>query len=333
MFSCSIFCASQNFAESFYNERIFVMNNFKKRFIALSSLIAIVVAAFAGCAEKNNTPSLTDEEKKELSKDSLTFNYDTNSDSSDNSLDSADPTDADPKNTTSSSEEYYVVTDAKGQPVTEFVTVTQANGQPATEVVEATKADGQKETDSSGSVVTNIVPATSAVTVTAKGSSNNNNTQTTTSSSYKSNMVNCNAWWLDVSQEKDFTFNDYFIEVKFEIKKDIPDGKYPITITEPQFSNIKALSATYPENVIDGYVYVSQDAEQQNVDDGGKFTVIAESASGKQGDTVTVRFKMLNNPGLCAMNFNFEYDKNALTIVDAYSVGEFDKIANTSLTY
>ena len=77
------------------------MNNFKKRFIALSSLIAIVVAAFAGCAEKNNTPSLTDEEKKELSKDSLTFNYDTNSDSSDNSLDSADPTDADPKNTTS----------------------------------------------------------------------------------------------------------------------------------------------------------------------------------------------------------------------------------------
>ena len=33
------------------------------------------------------------------------------------------------------------------------------------------------------------------------------------------------------------------------------------------------------------------------------------------------------------MNFNFEYDKNALTIVDAYSVGEFDKIANTSLTY
>ena len=47
----------------------------------------------------------------------------------------------------------------------------------------------------------------------------------------------------------------------------------------------------------------------------------------------TVRFKMLNNPGLCAMNFNFEYDKNALTIVDAYSVGEFDKIANTSLTY
>ena len=43
-------------------------------------------------------------------------------------------------------------------------------------------------------------------------------------------------------------------------------------------------------------------------------------AKGKQGDEVTVRFDMSDNPGIVAMIFRFKYDAGALEVVNA-SVG------------
>lgn len=275
------------------------MKNFRRRFIAFSAMIAVVLSACCvSCNDKNKkAPSLTDKEKSEIAKDELTFTYDSEDDSDD--LDAADPT---APNSDNAPVVTYIVTDAAGQPVTETVTVTQANGQP--------------QTEANGEVVTEAVTVTGTEPSTPQ---------------YKPNMKTCKAWWLDVSKEKDFEFNNEFIEVEFKIKDTTPDGRYPINIVTPQFSDLAAQSATYPDNVYNGYVYVSRDKEEQQINDGGKFTVYTDSASGKQGDTVVVKFNIRNNPGLCAMFFEFEYDKNALTIVEARATGEFAEVANAQI--
>lgn len=310
------------------------MKNFKRRFIAFSALIAVMLSACVSCNDKKEkTPSLTEQEKDEIAQDPLTFEYDLGGDS--DSLDAADPTspnsgnETNPDSNTENStapQETYIVTDAVGQPVTEIITVTEANGQSATEangevVTEAVTVTGVKPS-------TDNVTSTNTNTDTNTGANTNTNTNTNT---HKPNMVTCKAWWIDVSKEMDYEFNGEFIEAEFKINESTPSGKYPINIVTPQFSNLAAKSATYPDNVYNGYVYVSQDAEQPNVNDDGKFTLYTDSVSGKPGDTVIVKFNIKNNPGLCAMFFEFEYDKNALSIVEARATGEFNEIASASI--
>ena len=315
------------FVLHFHYERITKMKNMKNKIIALSVLTAFATAAFSGCADESSS-SLTSEEKDGLIKNKLTFSYDSDSTSSDD-LDAADPTGA---ANSSSSDELQNIDNSNSESATQYVDVTDSNGAKVTTQVAVTDAAGKQVTDSAGKTVTTVVNVTKAVT--ASKSNNSNKTQTTTSSgssnsNYSANMVNFNAYWLDISKEKDFTFDGDFIEVEMKINENTPAGKYPINITNPQFSNFAATGAIYPATV-NGYIYVSQDPEQQDTTDNGKFTVIAQNVSGKPGDTVHLKFKMLNNPGLCAMNFNFEYDKNAVTIQNAYAAGDFVNISHNA---
>ncbi len=270
------------------------MKNFKKRFIAFSAMIAVVLGSCVSCAsKKEKAPSLTEQEKSEVAEDALTFTYDSeDEDDTSADLNAADPTEP---NGDTAPAETQIVTDAQGQPATD------AEGQPATEII--------------------------TVTETVTGGSNNNNSSANTNTP---DMRPCEAWWINIAQEKDFVFNNDFIAVDFEIRENAPTGKTSINITKSDFSNLAAQTAIHPTSTYNNFVYINQDKEDISINDDGKFLIYTDAASGKPGDVVTVVFNIKNNPGLCAVDFAFEYDKNVLKIVDTYAVGEYAEIANAS---
>ena len=289
------------------------MKNFKKRFIAFSAMIAVVLGSCVSCtSKKEKAPSLTEQEKSEVAEDALTFTYDSeDEDDTSADLNAADPTEP---NGDTAPAETQIVTDAQGQPVTEIVTVTNADGQPATD------AEGQPATE--------IITVTE--TVTGGSNNNNNNNNNRSANTNTPDMRPCEAWWINIAQEKDFVFNNDFIAVDFEIRENAPTGKTPINITKSDFSNLAAQTAIHPTSTYNNFVYINQDKEDISINDDGNFLIYTDAASGKPGDIVTVVFNIKNNPGLCAVDFAFEYDKNVLKIVDTYAVGEYAEIANAS---
>lgn len=313
--------------------------------------------------------SLSDEEIAAVQQPGLKFTYGEPASSS-NELDNPDPTSPAVTSAVSSSPasqnavtSVAVVTDAQGSAVTKIANVTNSAGSVVTTHEVVTDSAGTPVTEAGGQTVTSIVNVTEVVQETqvvtvsqaaaetgnADNTSNNNNTnasgnsgnetETTTSSgsNYQANMKTFNAMWLDVSESTNYTFNDTFIEVKVKINEDIPDGKYPINITWPDFAayDLAVVGKSVDpdsDHVINGAVYVNTPVEEQNIPSDGGFTVIAQNVEGKQGEEVTLKFDIQNNPGICAVNFNFEYDENAVTILGAHAVGDFQEISKGKLS-
>ena len=324
-----------------------------KNYRLLSALVlsGMILASFGGCGDKNNSSSESSLDESQIAavqKPGLKFTYGEPS-TSGNSLDNPDPT-APATDSSSDSQpavtSVAVVTDAKGSAVTEIADVTEAGGAVVTTQAVVTDSAGTPVTEAGGAVVTTVVNVTEVVRKTEvvtnpnnSGNSGNSSSssETTTSSgnsSYQSNMKTFNAMWLDVSESKNYTFNDTFIEVKVKVNEDIPDGKYPINITWPDFAcyDPEVIGKSVdPDNTVNGYIYVNTPAESQTIPDDG-FTVIAENVEAKQGQEAVIKFDIKNNPGICAVNFNFEYDENAIKIDSAYAVGEFEKISDGNLS-
>lgn len=318
------------------------------RLLSAFILSGMILASFGGCEDKKESSSTSDVPSAESSLDEsqiaavqkpgLKFTYGEPS-TSGNTLDNPDPTA--PATTSSKSgstvTSVATVTDAQGSAVTEIVNVTDSAGAAVTTQAVVTDNAGTPVTEAGGVTVTTVVNVTEAVhkTEVVTDSQKPDNTETTTSggSSYQADMKTFNAMWLDVSESKNYTFNDTFIEVKVKINEDIPDGKYPINITWPDFAaydpDVIGKSID-PDHTVNGYIYVNTPAEEQTIPSDG-FTVIAENVEAKQGEEAVIKFDIKNNPGICAVNFNFEYDENAVTIDSAYAVGEFEKISDGNL--
>lgn len=319
-------------------------------------LSAMILATFGGCGDKNSSSdlpssSLTQSEIDAVQKPGLKFTYGEPVESQ-NELDKADPTapavtSAVDNNSNNVVTSVAVVTDASGNAVTEIADVTEAGGAVVTEKVVVTDNAGVAVTEAGGAVVTTVVNVTEVVQKTEivtkanNNENNNNNTETTGANqnnsggnnNYQSNMKSFNAMWLDVSEHQNYAFNDTFIEVKVKINQDIPDGKYPINITWPDFACYDPEMIGKPvktEHSVNGYIYVNTPVESQNVPSDG-FVVYAENVEAKQGEEAILKFGIKNNPGVCAVNFNFEYDENAITIDEAYAVGEFEEISKGRL--
>lgn len=311
------------------------MKNYKRKFLITALISALVVSAFSGCSKKKEESESIDES---VLKQPISFNFDAGKDNDTadgEDLNAADPTDAAESSGSESSEsgnessegdiEYIEVTEADGQPVTTYIVVTDDKGQPAT--------------DSKGETQTTAVKVTSTVKNNSNGnSSNSGQSETTTasgnsgssSSDYVSKTKSAYAMWLDISENKDFVFNDEFIQITFRIKEDTPEGVYDVNISNPDFASLADnVKSVLPDTVINGKVYVSENAEpQREVTDSDGFCVYADNVSAKPGDEVTLTFSMKNNPGLCAINFWFDYDQNAMEIVKGEAVGDFGDIAN-----
>lgn len=309
------------------------MKNYRKKIAVIAAFAGLILAAFAGCSSKNNSDSSTSVDDA-LLRQPFTFSYgETSSDDSESaSLDAQDPTSSKNDNE-SSSEDYVEVTNANGETVTEYVAVTDAAGEPVTEYITATEADGEPITGNNGEVVTTAVQVTTAIkkTEASKNNGNSSSTETTTASpvsdSYTPFTDEANAFWLDISKDQNFLFEDEFIAVTFKVKDNIPDGAYDIKITDPDFASIVGQTVK-PEKVVDGKVFVNTTAEEP--EDTSSITglvVSADYVSCKQGDEITVNFRVKNNPGMCAMMFWFEYDKNAMEIVSCETTGTFADIA------
>jgi len=340
----------------------------RKNYRLLSAIVlsGVILASFGGCGDKDSSSNeavpattLNSEQLAAVQKPGLKFTYGEPA-TSGNQLDSPDPTA--PAATSSSAAasteapagSVVVVTDSQGSAVTEIAAVTDSAGAVVTTQAVVTDSAGVPVTEAGGQTVTTVVNVTEVVTKTelvtvsqeaansgadnTDTSSSSSETETTTSSgsNYQSNMKSFNAIWFDVSdpEGKNYTFNDTFIEVRVKINEDIPDGKYPINITWPDFAardpEVVGKSVDV-DHTINGYLYVNTPVENQDIPSDG-FTVIAQNVEGKQGEEAVLKFDIKNNPGLAGINFNFEYDENAITIEEAYAVGEFEKISNGSLS-
>ena len=173
--------------------------------------------------------------------------------------------------------------------VTEYVTVTEAGGQAAT--------------DDAGSVVTEVVTQTQAAT----------------SAPYIPSMDKFRSYWLDMKKKNgayNKVFNGEFLVVTFKIKEGTPDGNYPISLTEQDFVNWE--EEQLDVKTVDGHVTVGSAIQIPNGQaQPGQFTIQAMNAKGNVGDEVEVVFNVTDNPGLVGYIFNFQYDENAMEIVNA----------------
>lgn len=276
--------------------------------IVLACLVTAFAASAFGC-NKSNKDLQIETISLDQTKFDLTFYYDnTPGDPADNA---EDATEAAQQGGEDGEEPVY-------EDVTDFVDVTDAEGQPVT--------------DDAGVVQTEAVVVETRVVSGGSGNGNGSgngsgnsggdgNTQTP-AQNYTPSYDTCKAYWMDMSQAGDYFFEGEFLIITFEIKEDAPDGSYPIKITTTDFASWEEVS--YTPSTIDGEIAVNTDvASQANA--GNDFTLKVNSTSAKQGDLATVVIDLSNNPGFCTFIVDVQYDKNAMTIMDAGAGGDFGK--------
>lgn len=317
------------------------MKKYNKKALMVLVFSGLMLTSLAGCS-KNKDSSVNDG----IIKKPIEFLYgeeNYNEDSSSPDYNGEDPTA--PQNDTSSSDSsesgddsgntVVVVTDANGENVTEYVSVMDDNGEPVTEYQNVTDAAGEPVTDNNGETVTTAVQVTTAVNKTeTKKSSGNSGESTTTETvkpssdtTYVPHTLTASATWLDISKKDDFYFEDEFIQVTFKVKDNIPDGVYDVKISSPDFASFDDDKKVKPGKLVDGKIFVSTEIEEpEDTSSFDGFLVSADYASCKQGDEVTICFRLKNNPGMCAMAFCFDYDRNAMEIVECETAGSFADI-------
>jgi hypothetical protein len=190
--------------------------------------------------------------------------------------------------------------------------------EPATEVVEVTEANGEKATDANGQVVTQIVTKAAETTT---GSSANN---------YVSKTDSRYCLWIDISKDKDYVFNDDFIEVYFKLKDNIPEKDYAVRFN-PDFSTIGGDSLK-PDKVVQGNIRVGGSIEAQDVSSETGFVAYGDNVSAKPGEEVCYRINLKNNPGMAAMLVWVYFDSNAMEVEEIIPSGEFAEFADTAST-
>lgn len=194
---------------------------------------------------------------------------------------------------------------------TEYVAVTDAAGEQVTE------ADGAVQTEVREVVQTEVATEIVTEVVTAPAGDSGEHTP-----SYDT----CKAYWLDMTQQGDFTFNGEFLVLEFQIKEDIPDGNYPINITYTDIGSWELVSR-YPECVAGEITVGDAEPGKQAEAADDAFTLTVESVAAKQGDTAKVVINMENNPGFCGFVIDIQYDAAAMSIVKSYGGSDFDDAA------
>lgn len=295
------------------------MKNFTKRIIALFAVLAVSASSFAGCKK---------EEKKE-SQATMTYPFEVGAAADGNALTPGDPNAnldaADP------------VVDATAEPATEIATevateieeVTDAEGEAVTEYVPVTEADGQEATDAEGAVVTEAVKVTNVVTNIVTNVVTKPAEKTTEAAGYTAKEDGRYAMWIDISENKNFFFEDEMITASFKVKEGIPDGDYKIRIV-PDLSDVAGV-AIYPEKTIDGVIRVNNgEIDAVDVSNETGMVFYGDAIACKQGDTFDFNINIKNNSGLVAFCIWFYFDGNAFEFIEAFPAGDFEEIARNT---
>ncbi len=275
------------------------MNTSVKRALAVCVLAAVAFAGF-GCGKKGADSEMSVETiSLEQTKQDLTFDFGTKK----TTQAAEDATEA-PKDATEATAE--TVEGTQIEEVTQVVNVTDEEGHGVTD------AAGQSVTDYTvveTRVVENQQPATAA------------QTQAQTAA-YTPEYDTCKAYWLDMSQQGDYTFNGEFLTLTFEVNKDSPDGSYPVTIATTDIASWDLVR--YTPVIVNGEIAVNTTVAAQDDMSSNDFCLKVNSQTAKQGETVTMTIDLGNNPGFCGFVIDIQYDANALTIVEAEGGKDFD---------
>lgn len=193
------------------------------------------------------------------------------------------------------------------------------DAQDTTKIEEVTDANGQTVTDANGAKVTTIVNV----------SGEDKTPEVKPGSDYTPKTDSRYTLWYDISKDKDFLFEDDFIEVVFKVKEDIPDGDYKIQIV-PDLSDIKG-TVIQPAKVLEGTIRVNN-GEIQPTDVSGEngFIFYGDNVACKQGDEITYHINVKNNSGIAGFVVWFKFDSNALEVKDCYPCGAFADLARSS---
>lgn len=274
------------------------MKNFMKKMLAVCVVTSVSAVAF-GCSDGNDTTMETI--SLEDTKQELAFIY--KSGLSEDSTEAAeDPTDA--------------PTEAEN-------TDSTVPAEPATEIVEVTDEAGETMTEAGGAVMTEVV----TVPVETGDASQSSDDTTEPAKTHTPSYDVCNANWLDMSQAGDYFFNGEFLIIEFEVKEDLPDGYYPVSIYKTDIASWELV--THTPTCIDGGIVVGDaEAEKQPSASGDAFTLTVDNVTANAGDTVKMAINLENNPGFCGFLIDIQYDAAALTIVDAYGGADFDAAVN-----
>ena len=285
------------------------MKSVMKRTIAIC-LLAVIAATGFGCGKKDPDADVSRETIDiNQTKQELTFNYKTGTVSD---ATEADDANADPVESAAESAEASAAQETQTviEEVTEYVAVTDDKGQ------EVTDAQGAKTTEA-------VVKETREVVVPVTENADSSKAQ---NSNYTPAYDTCKAYWLDMSQMGDYTFNGEFLVITFKVNEDTPDGNYPVSISMTDIASWDLVK--YEPDKINGEVAINTDVSSQAEMSSSDFTLKINSVAAKQGDVATVTMDLANNPGFCGFVIDIEYDSNAMTIVNAKAGKDFDTAVN-----
>ena len=220
-----------------------------------------------------------------------------------------------------SSQDATEATDSNGNAVTTAAggssnSATPANGNASNgNGNNASNGDsGNKVVDDNGKVVTEVVTTPSSNGGAVVDPNQN------AASSYTEKLDTFQAYWMDMTKSQDIVFNGDMINVTFKVKETTPDGNYVIHLSDSQYNSEFANwdAKTLVPSVTNGCITVGDATpEAQTATNASDFVLTADSVTAKQGDEVTVSFRIADNPGMVAFVLRFQYDCNALEIVSA----------------
>lgn len=295
------------------------MSNFRKKAIALASVACVALTSFASCMDSKSSSSSNAGSKADSNVSENATDADGNTVANANngngsgSGNGSSGGDVDFENIVNDQGQVVVTPFQSGSsddfgipaPEVDLDSDDPVAKEPATEIVEVTEANGEKATDSAGNVVTQIV------TKPADSSAEN----------YKSKTESKYCFWIDISKDSDYVFNDQFIKVTFNLKDNIPDRDYPVRFN-PDLSSVAGKTIT-PDKVVQGTIRVGGDIAAQNVSSESGFVVYGDNVSAKAGDTVDYYLNIKNNPGLAGILVWVYYDANAMDVESIRPAGEF----------
>lgn len=193
-------------------------------------------------------------------------------------------------------------------------TASNGNSEVVTSYAAVTDDSGNKVVDDNGKVVTEVVTTPSSNGGAVVDPNQN------AASSYTEKLDTFQAYWMDMTKSQDIVFNGDMINVTFKVKETTPDGNYVIHLSDSQYNSEFANwdAKTLVPSVTNGCITVGDATpEAQTATNASDFVLTADSVTAKQGDEVTVSFRIADNPGMVAFVLRFQYDCNALEIVSA----------------
>ena len=293
------------------------MKYMNKRVLAALLAVAMTLPAFA-CGEKIESG---DDSMAEVSDSANDSSKDENSDSGADS-ESGDSQNADSQDS-AAVEDDGVVIDDNGAQNHKLVFETPENIEDNSIVSTKRAEDGSvyiAKTDINGVVVTEANG--SEVTELYTGSTN----AASYAKDYTPNIKTYQAYWLDISKQKDFVFDGSLLEFEIQVKENTPDGVYPVEVYFADLSTDENAAKLDAVKFVPGYVCVNSEKPEIPAV-GTDMTLTPETVTAKPGETVRMNLRVDNNPGLVAFVIRLHYDDNAIIISDAGAGSDLGKHA------